>query len=161
MGLAKVTYVRAARKDNSVAKKGESYYHWKSGFRGTTRYSKTMPRPSQRESNEDTADVYAVQEEIEDFKLEDGMNAQELIEYRDTWVSTLNEIADRVEEKYNNLPEGLQQSDTGSQLEEKAERIREYADQLENVDDPTDADEEYEDTREAWLENIRSCIPDL
>ena len=41
--MPRVHHVKSARKDNPVAKKGESYYWWKFRY-GGKRYSKT-PRP--------------------------------------------------------------------------------------------------------------------
>jgi hypothetical protein len=44
--VPKVNFVKAAAKDNRVAKKGESYYWWKFRY-GSKHMSKTPPRPSQ------------------------------------------------------------------------------------------------------------------
>jgi len=44
--MARANFVKKARKDNSVVKKGESYYWWKFAY-GSKQYSKEAPSRSQ------------------------------------------------------------------------------------------------------------------
>lgn len=131
--MARANFVKKALKDNPVAKKGESYWWWQP-FRGAKRFSKERPKPSQLASNEDDSDALAIGEEIEGFTLEGYHVAKDLETARDEWVERIRAVAENVDEKFNNLPDGLQQAETGQQLEEKASNLNEWADELEGVD---------------------------
>lgn len=45
--MGNIHFVKHARKDNAVAKKGESYWWWAIPFNDEKHYSKTKPTPQQ------------------------------------------------------------------------------------------------------------------
>lgn len=128
--MPRVHFVQKARKDNSVVKKGESYYHWK--FRhGPKKYSRNRPKPSQLTQSEFLSTVYDLNDRIEELEASDIDDLQ----------SQVSEISDEFrtlgydqQEKVYNMPEGLQQGDTGQLLERRAEECADVADQLEGLD---------------------------
>ena len=61
--MAKVHFVKKARKDNMVCKKGESY-HWWQPYGRSVQYSKNYPKGSQLCSGKKSS-ILAAQENIE------------------------------------------------------------------------------------------------
>ncbi len=135
--MARATFVKAARKDYPQAgiKKGESYYHWAfmvGGRGGPKHYSKTPPTRSQLTSSSFLSQIY----ELEDRGFT-GETPEDL-------QSELESLADECDSSLQNMPEGLQQGDTGQLLESRAEGCRETASEFENIDldyDEPDDDE--------------------
>lgn len=179
MSLAKATYVKAAAKDNPVAKRGEPYWHW-SHFRGPKQFSKTEPTNSQLESNENAAECYAVFEDIQDYgnahhihkptgdtATKDEANdwLADLTTQREEWVQRILDAADAEEEKFNNLPEQFQEGDTGTAIQDRYENMRAYADELEAIDldeiEIEDKEFDYEGEFNAMLENLQNCSLDI
>lgn len=119
--MARATFVKKAAKDypEHGIKKGESYWWWSFRFGGKF-YSKKEPRPSQLTQSEFASTVLALQEAADD----DGPTTIEEFESkRDELVSSLQDLASETREKFDNMPEGLQQGDTGSLLEERADAV--------------------------------------
>lgn len=143
--MAKVHFVKSARKDNPVAKAGESYYWWKpmvGGRGGAKRYSKEPPRPSQLTQSEFLSAAYAAQESLDEAKDADAFRAV---------AEEVRELGDETQGKYDNMPEGLQQGDTGQLLEERASQCNERADQIESAADDLETKmTEREELRQAW-----------
>jgi hypothetical protein len=80
--------------------------------------------------------VYALQDA--GFPAE---NFSELQSVRDDVVGELNNIADETEGKLENMPQGLQDGQTGETLRGRAECLRDVASNLEGIDIPDDPDE--------------------
>ena len=128
--MARATFVKAARQDYPEAgiKKGESYWWWK--FRhGRKQMSKTQPKPSQLTQSNFLSQLYEIQERIEGLEANDSL-ASEVEEI----VSSLNDLADECESNRDSMPDSLQDSDTGSMLQERADACRSAADELEGID---------------------------
>ena len=53
------------------------------------------------------------------------------------YVSTLEEMAEEEQEKYDNLPEGLQDSERGQAIQEAADNLQQAADDLQDWIDET------------------------
>lgn len=53
------------------------------------------------------------------------------------YVSTLEEMAEEEQEKYDNMPEGLQDSERGQTIQEAADNLQQAADDLQNWIDET------------------------
>jgi flagellar biosynthesis chaperone FliJ len=158
--MPRVHFVKKALKDNSVCKKGESYYWWKhrrkgarSGFK---RMSKNRPRPSQLTMSEYLSAVYSLQEDIEDAKPESLEDLQSMLE---EWKSQVEEIRDNCQEKFDNMPEGLQQGEIGQLLEQRVQAMEEWINDLDNVQ--IDPDDKNEDTLENALDEIRNIGVDV
>jgi len=156
--MPKVNFVKSARKDNPVAKVGEPYYWWQFKF-GGKHYSKTPPKPSQLTQSEFMKFVYYMQDRIE--TLAGYENAEDLKAEIDSIVDEIRSQADELDEKFNNMPEGFQQGDTGTLLEERRDAMNQWADDLENIDIIFDPDETAQDPEFAfteWLEQVLTEI---
>lgn len=136
--MTRVHFVKKARKKNPVAKKGESYYWWQFAF-SAKQYSKEKPRRSQLTRSEFYSQLWDLQDEISDVKSVSDL--EELQALREDWVSRINEIADECEEKLNNMPDSLRDADSGQLLQERADGMRSWADELESVDLDFDMEE--------------------
>lgn len=133
-----VKKARVARKEYGI-KVGDSYYWWKTRMKGQRdgrmHYSKTRPRPSQLTMSEYLGTAYGIQEGIEDecqtVATKDDVNA-----FADTLRSAADEVRElgsAQEEKFNNMPDGLQQGDIGQLLEQRAQACETIADELESA----------------------------
>ena len=147
--MPRVTFVKKARKDqpNNGIIRGDSYYWWK--FRwGPKIVSKTPPKPAQLTQSEFLSTLYTIQESI------GALEADENLE--DNLSSIIDEIRDlggECEEKRSNMPEQLQDADTGMLLEERAEVMEAWASELESVDTEADLD--------AALDEIQNADPGI
>ena len=56
----------------------------------------------------------------------------ELIEHVEGIVTELDEMAQEEQEKYDNMPEGLQESERGEALQDAADNLQQAHDDLEN-----------------------------
>lgn len=136
--MPRVHFVKKARRDyeeNNI-KKGDSYYHW--SFRhGGIRRSKTYPKPSQLTQSEFLSAMYDLQEQLHEatttFSKASGIKSD-----FDDFISSLQEIAEGVREqgeecssRRDNMPEQLQDSDSGQLLESRSEQCEEIANELE------------------------------
>lgn len=143
--MAKVHFVKSARKDNPVAKKGESYFWWKpmiGGRGGAKRYSKERPKPSQLTTSEFLSRFYDIEEQIAEAKDPDTL---------EQIAQDLSELGDETREKYDNMPEGLQQGDTGTMLDERATGCDEWRGEIERVaEELREKIDAREELREAW-----------
>jgi hypothetical protein len=151
--MARAHFVKKAQKDNPVVKKGESYYWWSFRF-GGKRYSTKPPRPSQLTQSEFLSQAYELQERIEDLAPAD---LDDLVSYVEEIGNEFRQLGEECSEKHDNMPEGLQDGDTGQLLEARAEKCVEIADELENgIDFSIDEDEISETIKEEKKED-----PDL
>lgn len=136
--MPKVNFVKAAAKDNRVAKKGESYYWWKFRY-GSKHMSKTPPRPSQLTQSDFLSRQMELEERIGDLTADTFEDLKSEVE---EIVSEIRSLGEEQGDKVNNLPDSLQQGPTGELLEGRASGCEEWADELEavdlDVDEPTD-----------------------
>ena len=140
--MPKLNFVKKARKDNPVAKRGEPYYWWKFAF-GSKQYSATRPPRSSLTQSEYFSQLWA---------MEDGFQgadtAEELASQIEQFKSELEELRDAQEEKKDNMPESLQESSTGELLQERYDALDEWIDELEGLDtdyDTTSTDDSEEE----------------
>ena len=140
--MPRVHHVKAARKDNPVVKKGESYYWWK--FRRSGKqYSKTYPKQSQLTQSEFLGQVYDIQDRLDELTVDHVREG--VIEEIANDVRALGE---EQEGKRQNMPDALQYSPTGELLEERAQSCEVWADQLENIEIPDDVEEPDDEPEE-------------
>lgn len=154
----KVYHVKKARKDNPVAKRGESYYWWKFAF-GPKMFSKEYPKRSQLTNSTYLSTIYEIEDGLKnrfnDFDtLEDDV--QNLIE-------ELQELRDECEGSLENMPEPLRDtSDSAITLTERIDALDSATSELESISFPDYEDEETEETEEEWkkgkLEEIKEEI---
>lgn len=126
--------------------KGEIYYKWtlRPGgpySRGTTYKSKTFPKPWQLTSSEFLQRQYMLEDRLQELTEEDLLNGE-----LESIASDIRELGEEQQEKFDNMPEGLQQGSTGEMIEERACNCEAWADEVENVEVPEQDSENYEDT---------------
>lgn len=134
--MAHATFVKKSRRRYSEGdtgieggiKKGTSYYWWKFRY-GGKRYSLTAPRASQLTQSSFYATLHGISETLEDLSEEDDLPGA--IEQA---ASDLRELAEECESNKSNMPESLQESETGQLLDERAEFCNAAADELEAID---------------------------
>lgn len=130
--MTTVKYVRANKDYPDFGiKKGERYYVWVPGFRQRTMRSKTPPRQSQLYTGY-RSQAYALLEQLEDFENPGTMQALE--EFRDEMVSDAESLRDEVQESLDNMPEGLQQGDSGQRLQDRIDALEEFISELESLE---------------------------
>lgn len=145
--MPRVNFVKKARKDNSLVKKGESYYWWKFR-RGGKHLSKTYPKQSQLTQSEFLGELYSLQEEIDELVADESL------------ASAVEDLAERFRtlgeeqsDKRDNMPEGLQDSPTGELLQTRADRCEEIASDLEGLDLEDDGEERTEEEKEEYWQD--------
>lgn len=142
--MSKVHFVKSAAKDypSVGVKKGESYYWWKP-FRMGKQIRKERPRASEVASSDYARQVLAAVEELEAWeKRRDPWTESD----RDDLVSHLEEVRDEEQNKFDNMPEGLQQGDTGMMLEQRVSDLDEWIDVLQGLEFEEDNDYGEEET---------------
>lgn len=141
--MPRVNFVKAAAKDNRVAKKGESYYWWKFRFGGKY-MSKTPPRPSQLTQSDFLSRQMELEERIGDMSASSYSTFEELKSDVEDIVNEIRQLGEEQGEKVGNLPDSLQQGPTGELLEGRASSCEDWAGELEGVDleqdEPTEED---------------------
>lgn len=167
--MPRVTFVKQARKDNPVCKAGEPYYWWKFRY-GGKRYSLTPPRPSQLTQSAYIGEVRGMAEEISDF-FSAGIDPDEVENFRDDIAGRLAALADESRGSLENMPEGLQQGDTGQLLEERADTCENNASEIEGMDcdfqselddeDEDVTDEDRQEEKDSWLLDFESELTQL
>ncbi len=124
----------ANQNDKLLVAKGEPYYWWQFAF-GAKHISKERPPRTALTQSAFLQELWGIEDDLAALTTEDDLES-----CRDELVGRINDFADEQEEHRENMPEGLQDSDTGSLLEERAEALRDWATDLENVDVEVDAD---------------------
>lgn len=138
--MPRVHHVKSARKadPNNDIKVGDSYYWWKHklAYGGLMRKSKVYPKPSQLTLSSFWSAVLATKE-----NYDTPTNTDDLEAHRDSIVSDLEGIRDETQEKLENMPEGLQQGNTGEQLQSRISSVEEAISTIESVDCDCEIDE--------------------
>jgi len=132
--MPKVTYVRKARKDNPVCKKGEPYYWWKFPFSGR-RFSLTYPKPQQLTQSGYFISVYDLLDKANDWHVIAG-DESDYQNYIDEIASDIAEIGDQCQESLDNMPEALQYAPTGELLQERIDACYEAQNEIECLQEP-------------------------
>lgn len=144
-----VHFVKKARKDypEHSIQKGESYYWWKFRF-GGKRVSKTPPNRRQLTQSDFQIGIYDLEDAL------GGLVADDSIESRvEEIADQMESLADEQEDKRSNMPDQLQDSEVGSMLEERGEALREWAEELRNLDFDLESDT-AEDLEEEAAEEL-------
>lgn len=162
----------ADENDEILINVGESYWTW-CFYGGQPIYSKTKPRQSQLTNNSFKQELYSIQESVEDFSPEDPDEVGEFVE---ELISNLEELRDTCQESFDNIPEQLQEGNSGQILQERIENLDDVIYNLENIDtefsselDESEKDgmsqEEWErqeeDEREEWIADKIGEINDV
>lgn len=158
--MARAHFVQKARKDypEHDIKKGESYYWW--AFRyGGKHFSKTPPKASQLTQSEFLSAMADIEERIGAISgdsLEDLPNIQS---ERDELVDELYNLAQEQEDKKSNMPEGLQEGQTGELLQTRCDECNSMAEELAAVDLTIEKEEGMTD--DEVKEAIEGAVSDL
>jgi vacuolar-type H+-ATPase subunit I/STV1 len=149
--MTKLHFVKKARKDNPAVKKGESYYWWQFAF-SPKQYSATRPRRSQ----------YATQssylQQVMDMEDANRVCDDSLIDDIDELKTQIEELQSECEQSLENMPENLQEAETGQLLQERIDACEAAISELENIDTVFD-DSDHDDPNEFW-ENVSTEIDD-
>lgn len=130
--MAKATFVNKARKNYKQhgIKKGESYWWWSFRF-GGKHYSLTPPKQSQLTQSAFFSELYSIEEDMDELTCTD----------KDEFDSAKQEILDRIESlkdetegKRENMPESLQDGDTGILLQERVDGLESWYNEIEAVE---------------------------
>ena len=153
--MATVHVVKAARKDypNEGIKKGESYFWWEFRYGGKYK-SKTRPHASQLTQSEFLSQAYGINEELGVLTSEDFEGIEDRIS---EITDRIRQLGEECQEKFDNMPEGLQQGDTGQTLENRVSSCEDWAGNLEGIDLSLDEDLKGED-KESRIEEIISEV---
>ena len=142
---------RTARKDypaNGI-KKGDRYFFVavKTGPRSSrTIRSLTRPKRWELTGSEFYSELWQIEDEGFDG-IEDASALKDVAE-------RIRELGEAQQEKFDNMPEGLQQGDTGQMLEQRAENCSSWADDIENTADELESElEEFDAAIEPWKEH--------
>lgn len=153
--MPRVTHVKKARKDNPVAKKGESYYWWKFRY-GGKHFSLTYPKSSQLTQSPYLSVIYDCQDQW--GELTDPTSI-EVAEWDRSYVVTwLGEIANTMESVEENLRELV------DQYEESASNMEEYFSGSERIDNLRDCSNECDMTCDEitnMVDDVRSTADEI
>ena len=145
-------------KCNAKIKKGDGYKWWKFRFGGRhVRCLKTecAPRPSDLTQSEFYGTLYGIEESlgtaIEDFR--NGGEPADLAGTLNELAEELRQLGSECQDKLDNMPEGLQQGDTGQLLENRAQECESKADELESAASEIESVELYDDPTKYFEDN--------
>ena len=136
-----VIHVKKARKDNKAAgiKKGQEYWYWshQSGGRFVKTYFKTKPTRSQTTSSDFYATAYDLEDQlsslIRDFNKGGVIDVGDIQSNLEGLANDVRELGEQQTEKHDNMPDGLQESETGQLLSDRADACETTAQNLEDA----------------------------
>lgn len=152
---------RKARKDYPDAgiKAGDMYYYtsMKTGPRSSRELRSKSPfKRWQLTTSEYLSTWWQLEDRINEFDG-DFSDLESIIE-------ELEQLRDETQEKFDNMPEGLQQGDSGQLLEERVSELEDVISTLQAIEDPAyendeeDADTDEDDRLDAFREEVRNAV---
>lgn len=151
--MPRVQHVKKAQKayPESGIEKGQEYFWWKFRFGPMVR-SKEYPKPSQLTRSEFYSQLYDIQDAIGKITAEDADDLKQQVE---DIAGQLKELGESCQEKHDNMPDSLQDSETGELLTSRAEAMESAAEELEGIDfDAPDEAELIEEVHEEMMEEM-------
>lgn len=149
---------RTARKDypaNGISK-GEKYFYVKiktGPYSSRTIRSKTRPKRYELTSS----DFYSQLWRIEDESFQGVSEASDLFDI----AEEIRELGSEQQEKFDNMPDGLQQGDTGMMIEERAQQCEEWADAIEQAANDLESKlDEFDKAVEAGTPDDQDELPE-
>ena len=139
-------------------KKGGGYKWWKFRFGGRrVRCLKPecSPKPSDLTQSEFYGTLYSIQESVETAldNFRNGGEPEDVASALNDAASELRELGEECRGKLDNMPEGLQQGDTGQLLEQRADECESKADELESAASEIESVELYDDLEKYLADN--------
>ena len=138
--------------DTVLIKTGETYYTWSINFGGTY-IQKTPPTASQLTTSEFLKAAYDINDRLAAFSADSPEDVESGI---DEIKSEIENLRDETQEKFDNMPDGLREGDTGQLLEERVEACDECINELDQIDidfEPYEKDEEGDEDEEEEAAN--------
>lgn len=131
--------------------KGETYYTW--GFRMAGRSinheSKTKPTRQQLTMSEYQSAVYDIDDLVQALDASMFSDPEEFESAVTEIKEQAESLRDETQDKFDNMPEGFQQADTGQLLEERIQALEDFINELDNIDFSMDEDEQ--EFKKDWL----------
>lgn len=149
--MARLHHVKKSRKaypDDGIGK-GEPYYWWQFAY-GTKQRSKTKPARSRLTRSEFYAQMYDLEDSLDGLHGDDPEQAAQVL--RDM-AEAVRELGDEQEEKVDNMPESLQESETADLLRERQEACETISGELDAAADRFE-DEDYSEDADDILSTI-------
>lgn len=150
------------KSDKIFIAKGESYWWW--AFKnGGKHLSKTQPKQSQLTQSNYLGQLYTIQESMDEIECTDPSDIESIV---DGFKSDLENLRDETQGSLDNMPEGLQQGDTGQLLQERIDACENAISEFESIEfeyeEPEDSDlkteiaeeEDIDTEKENWEEEI-------
>lgn len=137
--MARATFVKAAAKDypQHGIKKGESYYWWKfmqGGRGGPKRFSKTAPRRSQLTQSQFYGTLWDLEDQLGELKASGYESVADLESDLESIKGDLESLSSDTQDKFNNMPDGLQQGDSGRLLETRSSEVDDLVQEFDQLD---------------------------
>jgi hypothetical protein len=154
--MPRVHHVKKARNDNPVAKRGEPYYWWKFAYCGKS-FSKTQPRQSQLTRSAFYGTLYGIQERMGDELP--GVECDGLEDFISDITSDIQDLIDETQGGLDNMPEQLQDADTGQLMQERIDALEGWVSELESID-TTEYKEGFDtkENRDDWVQMTKDEI---
>ena len=155
--MARAHHVKKARKDYLEAdiKKGDSYWWWAFNF-GPKVKSKNKPRRSQLTQSWFYAAMWDIEDDFGDATApRSGVDFDDLMRLCNDAASNVREQGDECQEKLDNMPMSLQDSDSGCTLRDRIEQCETIASLLEQASDTVEGLRDGEEPlEERWDDAI-------
>jgi hypothetical protein len=157
--MPRVVHVKKARKTKRKLgiKRGAPYWYVKTKVNGrfVTRVFLKPPRPSQLTNSDFWSAFFSIQESVDD---EPRGNASDFNSFLEEVQSEIETLKDETQEKFDNMPESLQQGSTGQLLEERVSALEECLSEIEILE--LDIDDPEADVDGAWsrLEDVLAAV---
>jgi hypothetical protein len=151
--MARATFVKKARKDNKTEgiKKGESYYWWQFAF-SPKQFSKTPPTRSQLTRSAFNSTLFAIEDGMGE-RFKDLTTSEAIQNALDELKLEIEELRDETQGSLDNMPQQLQDADSGQLLQERIDGLESWISELDSID--TDIDEELtEEEKKTRAEEI-------
>ena len=137
--MARVTHVKHAKQDYPIhgIAKGQEYWWTKHAY-GPKLFFKSPPKPSQLTQSEFLSQAYDFEERIGALDAKDFDTIEDLKSEVQSIAEDIRTLGEEQQEKHDNMPEGLQDGDTGQLLEQRAQSMEDWATELESACDSLD-----------------------
>ena len=116
---------------NAAIVPGEMYYYFSVGFRGSKSYRCKLHRPKQSElCGNKMSGAYAANEGLEAEINDPEATVSSIASALESAASDIESVRDEYQDSFDSLPQGFQDGDTGSDIQEKIDGLTEYAEAL-------------------------------
>lgn len=134
-------------KCNKEIKPGDRYYTWSFRYGGTYLRHVSCGHPRQSELTQSKlSGVYAAQEDgqaaIDEW---DGEEASDIAQALNDAAEAAREVATEYEDGIQNMPDSLQQGSVAEEMQEKADAINAWADELESAASDVEGEDKPEE----------------